>query len=84
MKESDGCNDAVNNLTEVLIRYANETGKIPKAFLPERLPLVDQAIELAKLMMETDSKQEVGALLSCAAQCYRQFSTPFYIVGGKE
>lgn len=65
------------------LNQAVKNGEKVELFLPQRLPLVDQALELAKLMKETNSRQEVGELLSCAAKCFNQFSMPVYIIKDK-
>lgn len=62
---------------------AIQSGEKVEAFLPQRLPLVDQALELASLMKDICPKDEYSSLLSCAAKCFKQFSTPVYIVKDK-
>lgn len=74
-------NKSKNNQFPTWLNHAIQNSEKVEIFQPQRIPLVDQAIELANLMKETNSRQEVGELLSCAAKCYKQFSTPVYIVG---
>jgi len=62
------------------VNEAIRSGEEIKPSLLERLPLVDQAMELAKLMQQTNTTQEIGSVLSCAGECFKQFSTPIYIV----
>lgn len=65
------------------LNHALKNGETVEGFLPQRLPLVDQALELAKLMGATNTPAEIGELLSCAAKCFKQFSTPVYIIKDK-
>lgn len=66
------------------LHRAVQNGETVEPFLPQRLPLVDQALELAKLMKEINAPKEViEELLTVAVKAYRQFSTPVYIVKDK-
>jgi hypothetical protein len=69
---------------ETWLRNVIQNGGKVEAFLPQRIPLVDQALELAKLMKEINAPNEViEELLKVASQAYRQFSTPVYIIKDK-
>jgi len=57
-----------------------QNGQQITQFLPERIAVVDQAMELARLMKETNSMKEIGEVLTCAAETFKKFSTPIYIV----
>lgn len=66
------------------LNEALKNGQSVSQFKPERLPFVDQAIELAKLMSNTNTPSEIGAVLSVAAKCMEMYGTPVYIIKDKE
>lgn len=45
-----------------------------------RIPLVDQCIELANLMDEFNTKKERAEVLSVAAECLKLYQTPIFII----
>lgn len=53
--------------------------------LPPRLPLVDQCLDLARLMKDINSKEEYARVLSVAGDCLKMYSQPvFGVKEGKE
>jgi hypothetical protein len=48
--------------------------------LPPRLPLVDQCLDLARLMKDVNSKEEYARVLNIAGDCLRMYSQPVFVV----
>jgi len=48
--------------------------------LPPRLPLVDQCLDLARLMEKTNPPNEIARVLSVAGDCLRMYSQPVFVV----
>lgn len=48
--------------------------------LPQRLPLLDQIMELADKMKDTHSPKEIGEILSKGADLVKYYNCPIFIV----
>lgn len=67
--------DMMNGLGNLAAQDSNY-----EQIVPPRLPAIDQAMELAKMMTSYNTPEEIGAVLLAAAKVYQSWGTPVYIV----
>lgn len=87
MKESDEANEAVRGLEQTMknwepLQNAIQSGEKIEQHPPARLPVVDQALELANLMSTYNAPNEISGVLGVAAKVFQQYSMPVYIIKG--